>query len=117
MGTMREHRILIFLHFIFQAMVNPDPLARPSASKLASLQSLRGSNSSNNKSRSQLYQELKETKAKLRQLEQKLGTSASDTPKSSTTSFKNSSRILIGRGCVKSRSSTVISTTTTPSKW
>jgi len=58
---------------LLKAMVNPDPFARPSASKLASLQSLRGTNSSNNKSRSQLYQELKETKAKLRLLEQQLG--------------------------------------------
>merc|ERR1712025_72833 len=86
---------------LLKAMVHPDPRARPSANKLASLQTLRGTNSSNNKSRSRLYQELKETKAKLRLLEQQLGQSASDTPKSSSstiTSFKNS-RILIGRGC------------------
>jgi wee1-like protein kinase len=102
---------------LLKALVNPDPLARPSASKLASLQSLRGTNSSNNKSRSQLYQELKETKAKLRLLEQQLGTSSADTPKSSTTGVIKSSRLLVGRGCLKSRSSTVISTTTTPSKW
>merc|ERR1719266_1605195 len=95
---------------LLKAMVNPDPLARPSASKLASLQSLRGTNSSNNKSRSQLYQELKETKTKLRQLEQQLGVQASDTPKSSVSSKSR----LVGRGCGKSRSSTVISTTTTP---
>ena len=43
------------------------------------------------------------------------GTSASDTPKSSGAAPK--SRILVGRGCAKSRSSNVISTTTTPSKW
>ena len=98
---------------LLKAMVNPDPRARPSASKLASLQSLRGTNSSNNKSRSQLYQELKETKAKLRLLEQQLGVQASDTPKSSMSSKSR----LVGRGCGKSRSSTVISTTTTPSKW
>ena len=56
-------------------MVNPDSFARPSATKLATMQSLRGTNSSNNKSRSQLYQELKDTKAKLRLLEQQLGKS------------------------------------------
>ena len=90
-------------------MVSPDPMSRPSANRLASLQSLRGTNSSNNKSRSQLYQELKETKAKLRLLEQQLvatniatdvATNATncDTPKST------SGRLLIGRGCAKSRS-------------
>jgi len=100
---------------LLKSMVNPDPFARPSATKLATMQSLRGTNSSNNKSRSQLYQELKDTKAKLRLLEQQLGTSASDTPKSSGAAPK--SRILVGRGCAKSRSSNVISTTTTPSKW
>jgi len=100
---------------LLKSMVNPDAFTRPSATKLASLQSLRGTNSSNNKSRSRLYQELKDTKAKLRLLEQQLGTSASDTPKSSGAAPK--SRILVGRGCAKSRSSNVISTTTTPSKW
>lgn len=100
---------------LLKSMVNPDPFARPSATKLATMQSLRGTNSSNNKSRSRLYQELKDTKAKLRLLEQQLGTSASDTPKSSGAAPK--SRILVGRGCAKSRSSNVISTTTTPSKW
>jgi wee1-like protein kinase len=100
---------------LLKSMVNPDSFARPSATKLATMQSLRGTNSSNNKSRSQLYQELKDTKAKLRLLEQQLGTSASDTPKSSGAAPK--SRILVGRGCAKSRSSNVISTTTTPSKW
>ena len=58
-------------------MVNPDPLARPHASRLANLQSLRGTNSSNVKSRSQLYQELKETQRKLRMLEFELSSSRS----------------------------------------
>merc|ERR1719219_541060 len=98
---------------LLKAMVNPDPRARPSASKLASLQSLRGTNSSNNKSRSQLYQELKETKAKLRLLEQQLGQATADTPKASVSSKSR----LVGRGVPKSRSSTVISTTATPTKW
>ena len=90
-------------------MVSPDPMSRPSANRLASLQSLRGTNSSNNKSRSQLYQELKETKAKLRLLEQQLdatniatnGATSCDTPKSTNS---QSGRLLIGRGCAKSRS-------------
>ena len=58
-------------------MVNPDPLARPHASRLANNQSLRGTNSSNVKSRSQLYQELKETQRKLRMLEFELSSSRS----------------------------------------
>ena len=58
-------------------MVNPDPLARPHASRLANLQSLRGTNSSNVKSRSQLYQELKETQRKLRMLEFELSSTRS----------------------------------------
>ena len=85
---------------LLKAMVHPDPRARPSANKLASLQTLRGTNSSNNKSRSQLYQELKETKAKLRLLEQQLGQSGyspsmqPEKPKSK----------LVGRGCARSKS-------------
>jgi len=99
---------------LLKAMVNQDPILRPSAYKLANNPCLRGKYSSNNKSRSQLYQELNDTKAKLARLEAQLGTSASDTPKS-TGSFKNSR--LIGRGCVKSRSSNSFLTNATPSKW
>ena len=89
------------------SMVHPNPRARPSAAKLASLQTLRGTNSSNNKSRSQLYQELKETKAKLRLLEQQLGShhgsSVQDLYSPSTTQNQPKSK-LVGRGCARSKS-------------
>ena len=93
---------------LLKAMVHPNPRARPSANKLASLQTLRGTNSSNNKSRSQLYQELKETKAKLRLLEQQLGcqsaqdsNSFSNSPSASNQQPKSK---LVGRGCARSKS-------------
>ena len=63
------YKIILF----FQAMVNQDPILRPSAYKLANNPCLRGKYSSNNKSRSQLYQELNDTKAKLARLEAQLG--------------------------------------------
>ena len=118
-------------------MVNPDPLARPSASRLAKLQSLRGTNSGYEISRFQLYQELREAKSKLRQLELELSlnksggtppittsnatSNLSDTPKSSQhnadSKFSKNLR-LIGRGCGRSRSSNVLgSITSTPKKW
>ena len=121
-------------------MVNPDPLARPSASRLAKLQSLRGTNSGYEISRFQLYQELREAKSKLRQLELELSlnkssgdgstppnttsnatSNLSDTPKSSQhnadSKFSKNLR-LIGRGCGRSRSSNVLgSCTSTPKKW
>ena len=113
--------LLCFISYLFflQAMVHPDPLARPAANRLANLQNLRGTNSSNVKSRSQLYQELKETKSKLKMLELELSLTKgnntdSETPKSSVSS---KSHRLIGRGCARSRSSNVIGSTSTPKKW
>ena len=95
---------------LLKAMVHPNPRARPSANKLASLQTLRGTNSSNNKSRSQLYQELKETKAKLRLLEQQLGCNGSqenlfsNSPSTTTSNQQQSKSKLVGRGCARSKS-------------
>ena len=54
-------------------MVHPDPLARPTASKLLTNSSL---NPSMNKTRSQLYKELREYKEKVARLELQLATSS-----------------------------------------
>ena len=85
--------LIMTLLFFIQAMVHPNPLSRPSAARLANLQTLRGTNSSNVKSRSQLYLELKETKNKLRLLEQQLSASG-----------RNGSK-LVGKGQARSKSS------------
>ena len=51
-------------------MINPDPMSRPNANRLATLVALRSG--ANSKSRSQLYTELREARAKLKLLEQEL---------------------------------------------
>jgi outer membrane protease len=94
-------------------MVNPDPLARPSASRLANMQTLRGTNSSNAKSRSQLYQELKDTKAKVKMLEMQLKLSKTTicSEETKSTSTPKLSRLAVGRGTLRSRSSNMVTTT------
>ena len=52
-------------------MINPDPMLRPTANRLVTLVALR-TNGANSKSRSQLYKELREARAKLKLLEQQL---------------------------------------------
>jgi len=58
---------------LLKNMVHPDPLARPTASKLLTNSSL---NPSMNKTRSQLYKELREYKEKVARLELQLATSS-----------------------------------------
>jgi len=65
-------------NLLLRSMVQPDPASRPSASKLLSNSSL---NPSMNKTRSQLYKELKAARDKVAQLEQQiLNSSAASTP-------------------------------------
>ena len=52
-------------------MISPDPMSRPNASRLVTLVALR-TNGANSKSRSQLYKELRETRTRLKLLEQEL---------------------------------------------
>ena len=124
-------------------MVNPDPVARPTASKLTHTYRLRNAGTHTTglqKTKSQLFNELKKTKARLRMLEFQL--SLTSTPSSSSAVKANESgdtanepqsqpaampsaseqeegpraalnnrRLLIGRGCPKSRSANSVITT------
>ena len=105
-------------------MVSPDENLRPSAAKIVTHPFLRSNTMS--KSRSQLYKELKETKARLRQLELELSSQkepvswlqrfppqqGSSSPHSSPVSRHSpvvgkqsqSKRLLVGRGTQKSLS-------------
>ena len=85
---------------MFQSLVNPDPVSRPSANKLLANCVL---NPGMNKTRSQLYKELKETREKLLLLEQQVSQAESGGGNTSTFSKPGGKR-LVGRGTVKSMS-------------
>lgn len=57
---------------LLRNMVHPDPMVRPSAHRLSNMQCLRGTNSGSTKSRTQLYEELIDTKERLKRLEVEL---------------------------------------------
>jgi len=81
---------------LIRSLVSPDPVARPTAAKLLASALL---NPCMNKSRSQLYKELKETREKLMRLEQVLGVE-DEVPNMK----KKPAKRLIGRGTARSTS-------------
>ena len=89
-------------------MVHPDPGSRPSSTRLLANSSL---NPSMNKSRSQLYKELREAKEKVALLENIIVNTPRDTAQKSLTHNKENNepgpkmaKRLIGRGTAKSNS-------------
>ena len=87
-------------------MINPDPMLRPTASRLVTLVALR-TNGANSKSRTQLYKELREARARLKLLEQELEKKSSTSPEFPTPpKDKESSDILISPIALASNSGT-----------
>jgi len=83
---------------LVKSLVNPDPISRPSANKLLANCIL---NPGMNKTRSQLYKELKETREKLLLLEQQV---SQVEVKTKTKQQLTGGKRLVGRGTVKSMS-------------
>ena len=80
--------------------MNPDPVSRPSANKLLANCIL---NPGMNKTRSQLYKELKETKEKLLLLEQQVSQAETEGANNSVLKQQGGKR-LIGRGTSRTMS-------------
>lgn len=85
---------------LVKSLVNPDPVSRPSANKLLANCIL---NPGMNKTRSQLYKELKETREKLLALEQQVS-QVEVGKKNNINTLKQGGKRLVGRGTVKSMS-------------
>jgi len=85
---------------LIRSLVNPDPVSRPSANKLLANCIL---NPGMNKTRSQLYKELKETKEKLLLLEQQVSQAETEGANNSVVKQQGGKR-LIGRGTSRTMS-------------